>query len=112
MYATIWAAAAFMQPIAVGIKAVLDVVFTDFNLIFTTKFGRQMPGFGLQFQKFQIASVILMFQQGVGQLVQYTKFKFPLGLFSTKGDCFGVRRPVFAVAILKFELRIVSSKPF
>lgn len=58
-----------MQPIAIGIKATLDVFSIDNNLILTGQLNGQLPSFRLHPKKLEIAVVDTMIQKPVGQLV-------------------------------------------
>ena len=74
MCAAGWACTAGVQPVAVGVQAVLDVVRVQFNGVFAADFSGQFPGLALQFEQLEIAVIRVMPQQGMGQLVQQAVF--------------------------------------
>jgi hypothetical protein len=65
-----WTFTSPVQPVAVGIQAVLDMVLIDIDPILLTDFGGFVPGLAFQLQQFEVILIILMAKQGVGQLVQ------------------------------------------
>ncbi len=61
--------AAVVQPVPVGIKAILDVVFRNCDAVFEADLRRQMPSFALHFEQLEVTFVVGVAKLGMGQFM-------------------------------------------
>lgn len=106
------AGAAPMQPIAVSVQAVLDVVGTYNNSVAAADFCRLGPSQALHFQKFKITAVAGVSQQAVGQLVQHAEAQIITRMARIISYGVGPGRPVLSLARLKSKLGVVTGDFF
>ena len=73
-----------MEIVAVAIEAIFGEVFVVFDAVFGAEFFGLSPGFGLDFEEFDIRVVICFAEEIVAELVEKEKLGFGAGII-----CFG-----------------------
>lgn len=74
-----------MEIVAVAVEAIFGEVFVVFDVVFGAEFFGLSPGFGLDFEEFDIRVVICFAEEIVAELVEKEKLGFGVGIICFSG---------------------------